>query len=107
MGAIFKYFLKYGHQTIELPVGARILSVVAQRENSVAFYALVDPSQPSKEIHEFVATETGYNSEAIDRMKFIGTVSVENNSLFFHVFHRLTASNSKADMAFEDQVTVH
>jgi len=60
MKTIYKYQLSAVHQqTIELPLGSRILSVKSQNDE-VVLYALVDPDKATDEEYTILAYGTGH-----------------------------------------------
>lgn len=76
-------------QTVEMPIGAQILSVGMQDENA-RIWALVDPSA-HKEKRLFELFGTGHpipSGDGIER-KFIGTLFIYGSSLVFHLFERI------------------
>lgn len=86
MKQVFKYPLRITDtQSLELPVGAEILSVQVQF-STVQLWALVDTSQP-KEKREIEIYGTGHPMHDAER-KFIGTVQLEEGRFVFHVFER-------------------
>jgi hypothetical protein len=90
--SIFKYQLEVtDEQTIELPIGAKVLSVGNQRE-FVFMWALVNTgSHCNTEKRIFVIKGTGHSIEDgdLDGARFIGTVMLMGGSLIFHVFERV------------------
>jgi hypothetical protein len=93
---IFKYNLEVvDKQTIKLPPGSRVLSVMNQRDN-IVLYALVHPIN-NKNLIEDVSIRivgTGHdidffipNPNLTDGYKFLGTVSLHDGALMFHVFY--------------------
>jgi len=87
--AIWKFHLAIINlQTIQMPKGARILSVQAQR-NQVCLWAMVnpDPEIPSQTT-EIEMHGTGHIFTE-GNLKFIGTVLTENGNFVWHVFEVL------------------
>jgi hypothetical protein len=82
---IYKYLLQ-DTQNIELPKGARILSV-GQQKNMIFIWAVIDPTQP-KEIRRFHVFGTGHlvPEHIANCGYFIGTVHLFDGALVFHVF---------------------
>lgn len=86
MKQVWKYELE-PTSYIEMPAGARVLSVGAQR-NNICLWVLVDPDKP-KEIRIFESFGTGHNIDPGLHLEFIGTVLVHHDTLVFHVFEVL------------------
>jgi hypothetical protein len=88
MNKIWKYILEItDQQYLQLPMGARILSVANQNE-SLVLYALVNPEEQTTENFVVQIFGTGNPIERLDPMsKFIGTVVMENGKLVWHVFY--------------------
>lgn len=93
---IFKYNLEVtDKQTLKLPPGSHILSVMNQRDN-IVLYALVWPTE-NKEVYEDVSIRIVGTGHDIDFFipaerfgggyKFLGTVSLHGGALMFHVFY--------------------
>ena len=74
-----------GQTTIEMPKGAEILSVQAQR-GEVVMWAAVD-YRAATEARAFLVVGTG-SVEGVDEhtCRFIGTVQLHNGDLVLHVF---------------------
>ena len=74
-----------GQTTIEMPRGAEILSVQAQR-GEVVMWAAVD-ERAATEVRAFVVVGTG-SREGVDEhtCRFIGTVQLYDGDLVLHVF---------------------
>lgn len=92
MKKIFKYKLQVtSKQTIEMPVGAEILSVQFQRQD-LFVWALVDPDA-EKEGRVFDIFGTGEDVPAVDApgasRKHLATLQVQNGSFVCHVFEVL------------------
>lgn len=87
MKAIYKYQLGVTDvQTVELPAGAKVLSVGTQRE-SIFAWALVNTDRDT-EPRTFVIKGTGHPIESgeLDDTRFIGTVMLSGGALVFHIF---------------------
>lgn len=81
---IFKYILDIvTDQTLGLPVGSKILTVMEQNDD-VVLYALVDDEEKDIAEHEIRIVGTGHPFP--DCHYFIGTVSTCAGSLVWHVF---------------------
>ena len=86
MKRIFKYPLRITYtQELSLPIGSEILSVANQDDN-IVLYALVDDSLPCT--HNYQVRIYGTGDVATDEADFVGTVSMHNSRFMFHVFTR-------------------
>lgn len=77
--------------SLELPVGAEILHLDAQRDVP-CLWALVDPSDNAKkEARVFFYVGTGHKHPARfwRGLKHVGTVQLESGSLVYHLFERV------------------
>lgn len=84
--SIYKYPLKaQEHQELELPLGAQILSVQAQR-NEICIWALVNTGTINTEIRRVSIYPTGRSSSSTLDREFLGTVQLHGGDLVFHVF---------------------
>jgi hypothetical protein len=83
MKAVWKFTIQGPRQTIEMPAGAKILSLQTQH-NEPQIWALVDTHAP-KESRTFRAVPTGADF-IDDEMTYIGTFQINNGSLVFHIF---------------------
>lgn len=83
MREIWKFELDSHYNTVEMPIGAEILSVHSQRD-SVCIWALVNPNM-EKETRYFDVFGTGHPIDVNSKI-FIGTCLVNNESLVWHVF---------------------
>lgn len=87
MNRIFKYPLEIvDHQQIEMPVGAKVLSVQEQN-GQLCVWAKVDDACLSKEKRDFWISGTGHPCDH-DVDGFIGTVQQYGGNLVWHVFQR-------------------
>ena len=85
MKTIWKYPLEItDKQMIELPIGAEILSVIAQGDVPT-LYAVVDPGQQAKVEIKVRVVGTGHPLGSPE-LPFVGTVSTHGGSLVWHVF---------------------
>ena len=84
---IFKYTLDLiDLQSLELPIGAKILSIQVQ-SRIPRLWALVDENA-QKEMRTFATYGTGY--EVPDNPgSYIGTYQLVDSDLVFHVFEKL------------------
>jgi hypothetical protein len=85
MKAIWKYEVKPSHFTVEMPVGAKILTCQVQGE-SIQMWAMVDPDAPTVE-KDFVTAGTGQYLDdlLVETMDYIGTFQ-PTPGLVFHLF---------------------
>lgn len=88
--SIWKYVLVAETvNTIEVPLGAELLSVETQGDNIVV-YALVNTNEASTQTIEIRTYGTGHEIDVnITDYKFLGTAKLYNGSLMFHVFYRV------------------
>lgn len=88
MKSVYKYPIP-NHGGIEMPVGAKILSVHAQND-SVCLWALVDPSRPPVS-RAFRVFGTGHpiGNDLAERLSFVGTALLEAGSFVVHVFEKM------------------
>lgn len=88
---VYKYPLQLTEaQTLKLPAGAKVLSVMNQRED-IVLYALVDPERDAQnnwDIYRVYVSGTGQVTEP--DATFLGTVPIsgDNSDFVFHVFYR-------------------
>ena len=88
MKTIYKYPLIAMHtQTLELPKGSSILSVMNQFDE-IVIYALVDTEEKQTEKYTITTHGTGHKADDVCNFKFLGTVKLEDGRLMFHVFYR-------------------
>ena len=88
---IFKYEVEIKENCkIDLPKGAEILTVQAQRERCY-IWAMVDPNEKKTEQRTFETFGTGQNISCTrhDKRKHIGTYQLSGGALVFHLFERL------------------
>ena len=81
--------------SIEIPKGAQLLTVQAQRDEP-QLWAMVDPSAP-KETRRFKTFGTGHEITE-DPGAYVATFQMHGGSLVFHVFE----SNAKADRSTDE-----
>lgn len=72
-------------QTLELPVGAKILTVQLQRE-APQLWALCDGTETRKELRQFAIYGTGNPVMHGGRATYISTFQLFAGSAIFHVF---------------------
>lgn len=92
MKSVYKYTLE-PHGGVELPTGAKILSVHAQHD-SICLWALVDPNNLPV-LRRFKVFGTGHPiaNEQADRLSFVGTALLDGGYLVMHVFEEMPAPN--------------
>lgn len=87
MKAIYKYCLDpIVEQTIDLPIGAEIISAQVQRGitgENICVWAIVDTKAKKKPFKFYIA---GTGHEPPTNKKFIGTVQMMGGSLVLHIF---------------------
>lgn len=84
MRKIYKYEIE---QTIEMPVGAEILTIQLQHDIP-NLWAVVDTEIEEKETRNFAIVGTGHAMEDGD-MKYIGTFQLFDGGFVGHVFEKL------------------
>lgn len=79
---IWKYECQPGRFTLDLPIGAEVLSVAAQH-NTVQLWATVNPEHPTEpRLFESVCT----GGPAPYGWRFLGTALLMGGLLVFHIF---------------------
>lgn len=84
---VFKYPLKEGEQTFEVPKGAEIVDLKAQYGMTV-LYLLVDPSQPRVR-RTFLTVQTGREFTPSGKVKPVGTTMFREGRFVLHTFEVL------------------
>ena len=85
MKTMYKYQLNVtDFQTIQMPKGAKILTVQVQSAYGPCLWALVDPTQELENVKIRIAG-TGHPIEE-DIVKHIGTFQLQGGALVFHAF---------------------
>jgi len=92
---IFKYKLEVtDEQIVKLPSGSRILSAMNQYDN-IVLYALISDNEINTEEVSIRIVGTGYDIDFFipsavfgGGYKFLGTVSLYDGKLMFHVFYK-------------------
>lgn len=100
---MFKYILdpdkreSDGSNIIELPKWSEIKSVIEQR-GEIVVYAIVPSIVEEMQRHLFQVIGTGHNipEDVLDYYKFLGTVSLRQGTLIFHIFHRRSTAGDYA-----------
>jgi hypothetical protein len=88
MKAVWKYPLNLGgRQTIEIPFSAKLLSVVEQYDEPVAYF-LVDPQESIMGDFRYEVWGTGHQHDDCDltEMAYCATVVTNKGRLVWHVF---------------------
>lgn len=91
---IWKYDLKPNCE-VELPIGAKVLSV-GEQYNEVKMWVQVDPTETKKELRQFILVGTGMNGELSGNEQFIGTAICYSGALVLHVFEVISQATSAA-----------
>lgn len=88
MQTVWKYTLAAKEwQTIEMPLGAKILSAEEQNHQIVVYAAIEDTKTDMFEDREIIVLGTGHETHYdLNEYRFLNTVKMENGSLMFHVF---------------------
>ena len=87
---IYKYPVEVDDEfTVELPEGARVLSVDTQHGEPV-MWAMVDPTAPTSK-RAFRVIGTGHPIDDADELSFVGTFQLRGGSLIFHLFEKAPA----------------
>jgi hypothetical protein len=71
-------------QTVQMPVGALILSIQVQR-GQPCVWAMVDTDQ-STHARKFYLVGTGHPCEHVNGCKYVGTFQTQEGGLVFHLF---------------------
>jgi hypothetical protein len=83
VNAIWKYTIQGPRVTLEMPQGAKIVSLQVQ-DNQPQIWALVDPSE-WKISRTFRALPTGVEFNAAG-LTYVGTFQINDGTLVFHIF---------------------
>ncbi len=83
---VWKFELSLAGSRIEMPVGARVLTVQTQLGRP-CLWALVDPER-AKEERLFVVYGTGHPIAAPDTLAYVGTFQDLGGRLIWHVFEQ-------------------
>ena len=88
MKKIFKYPIEIvDEQVLVLPLGARVLSAIAQGDDLVV-YALVEPTVEFKKNVEIRIVGTGHDvTFDLQKFKFLNSISTWSGRLIWHVFY--------------------
>jgi hypothetical protein len=89
MITIQKYSIIY-NDTVELPIGAKILSVSFQSYDDRCLWAMIDTDQTKKETIRLGIFNTGMEIPQDKNHRFIETTQRENDpGFYFHVFEEI------------------
>lgn len=92
MQSVYKYPVSvHDIFTLELPEGARVLTVQAQGGAGVFLWALVDPDAPVEE-RAFRLAGTGHPINETNVLKYINTFQLQGGALVFHLFEMIQPS---------------
>jgi hypothetical protein len=95
---IYKYPFPVNNTVVlDMPRGARILSVQAQRETP-CIWALVDANEVALERRRFRIFGTGHPVDSYIGA-FLGTFQLAHGDLVFHVFEQGAAAEPRREMA--------
>jgi len=89
MKAVFKYVIPVVDEfTMEMPKGAQILTVQAQR-GVPCIWALVDPEMENEE-RSFVMRGTGHpiDDNMVPFLNYVGTMQMMEGTLIWHLFEK-------------------
>ena len=102
---IFKYTLDIvDEQTLNLPTGSKIVSVIEQN-NDVVLYALVDDEEKHTNGHVIRIVGTGHPFPDCGEHFFVGTVSNHAGSRVWHVFEHVSLSIPLSNIRIEYNLT--
>jgi len=90
MMTIWKFPLKGMHlQTIDMPKGAKIISVAVQR-TTICLWVEVNPNEDALCARNIEIISTGQivKDHAIER-HFLGTILIDQDNYIFHVYERI------------------
>lgn len=80
--------MEQDYQTLDLPEGSKILSVLEQN-NTIVLYALVDIDIESTDVYNIAIKGTGHNfQKELEDYTFLGSVNLVGGALIFHVFYK-------------------
>ena len=96
MKAIWKFGLSESC-TVEMPKGARILTV-REQGNDVALWVEVDPKAP-REKREFRLFGTGFELPGNKLMNYLGTAMLMGGSLVLHAYEILPGDPTRTRIA--------
>lgn len=92
MKTIHKYGIGVRDQmTIEMPVGAEIISIQLQGSN-ICIWAIVDEEESMTVLRHFKIFGTGHDINSIDALKYLSTVQepTDSGAFVWHVFEKIS-----------------
>jgi hypothetical protein len=84
---IWKYTLIPNRAIIEMPMGAKILTVQVQR-NVPRIWAMVNPEETQREKRIFQVYGTGHKMKSVPGI-YIGTFQIDEGRFIYHVFEEV------------------
>lgn len=84
---VWKYTLEPESLMVDMPHGAKILSV-REQHGEICLWALVDPDAASFDRREFVVIGTGEHHSGVEGMNYLGTVLLTGGHIVLHVFEK-------------------
>lgn len=88
INVIWKYMIGPGPINLELPKGAKFLSMLKQpHEQNLSVWFQVDP-EAEKEVRQFVTLPTGrpFHADCGSKAEYLATGMVANDTLVFHLY---------------------
>ena len=85
MTTIYKFHLESARTTLNLPLGAQVLTVQVQY-GAPCIWVRLDPTLPNVERRVFDVYGTGHTITKDERLTYIGTFQMQEGALVFHVF---------------------
>lgn len=83
---VYKYSIPLGYFSLELPQGAKILTV-HERHGKPQIWALVDPNEPFTKTRNFMVVGTGHPIEKDEEvLTYIGTFRLGSEDFIAHLF---------------------
>lgn len=86
MQRVYKYVLSPDGSSVDMPVGAEILTAREQDEQ-ICVWAKVDADFTLTEKRKFLVAGTGHDLPEDPNWHYIGTAMLERGRLVMHVFH--------------------
>lgn len=86
---IWKYTFNNFSQTIDIPIGAKLLNYGTDLDNNICIWVLIpNPNEEIKIKHTFHIIYTGVEFLSNKDFKYIGTV--KSDFLIYHIFEKIT-----------------
>jgi hypothetical protein len=85
MKTIWKYTLKKGINSLDIPLEFKVLSVT-QQSDKIILHCLIDPHNIKKDVRFDVVGTGGKLNDSFMQKKFIGSVLTNEDNLTWHVF---------------------